>query len=110
MKHDILRIFGIMLLLNFIPIVSFADQKKDSIQSIGSPLDSIFQIEKLDTLKTESGSFGEIINEKFIEGPEDSWRSYLWVILTITGILMWIGLMIIIFYHSYKILKKIFGK
>lgn len=96
-----------MIFLTINPSKIFATE---SIDSVRLAQDTTFQNEDLDTLDLVENGFDEIVKERFIEGTDDSWWSYFWAVFPITGILMWIGLMIIILYHSYQIIYKIFSK
>lgn len=106
----LLQFFFILALWNSIPTDAVASESNNTFNFNELQLDTISQNKDLDSLELGKGSFKEIIDEKFIEGPESDFWEFIWVLVKITGVFMWIGLMIIIFYHTYRILKKVFSK
>jgi hypothetical protein len=104
------QLFFILAFWNTFPIGVVASESNKALHFNELQLDTISQNKDLDSLELGNGSFKEIIDEKFIEGPESVFSKFIWLLVKITGVFMWIGLMIIIFYHSYRILKNVFSK
>lgn len=93
LKSTILFTIAFLVLINIIAFKIFASESIDSVWLVQ---DTTFQKDDLDTLDIYENGFEEIIKEKFIEGPD-------------LGMYFSLGIIIVILYLGYRILRKVFS-